>query len=311
MTDRAPGTRVLYVSPMNYGANPAVDSVAQAVNHRLSAAGIELYVAFADFREENSAQLLEESVSRGISAGVAGIALWCLDPAPLEKPVQIASAAGIPVFTLERTPFDVEAALVFPNFNHGMYMVEYLSKVLRPGAGVGVIGGPEISDDDELVDGFLYQFARSELQLLNDPTTDRHRNKTDVAQGGREAALRLLADVPRMDGLIAYNDETMLGALQALDEVGRFGEMVLISRNGTPAAVENIKLGRSQGTWDPDAPGIGIGLGDLIIRKFVDGEDLAGQISMSAVGRMIHPENVSRWVTYEERIPYQTLRTDF
>jgi ABC-type sugar transport system substrate-binding protein len=311
MTEGAPETRVLYVSPMNDGANPAVDSVAHALDYRLSEAGIQLYVAYADFREEDVAQLLDEAVSRGIAAGVDGIAVWCLDPAPLEKPVKTASGAGVPVFTLERTPFEVEAALVFPNFNHGMYMVDHLANTLPPGARVGVIGGPEISDDDELVAGFMYEFERTGLELLNDPTTDRHRNKTDVAKGGREAALRLLSDLPSMDGLIAYNDETMLGALQALDEVGRFGEMVLISRNGTPAAVENIKLGRCQGTWDPDAPGIGLGLGDLIVRKFVDNEDLAGQISMSAVGRMIHPGNVSRWVTYKDRIPYKTLRTDF
>ena len=54
-----------------------------------------------------------------------------------------------------------------------------------------------------------------------------------------------------------------------------------------------------------------MGLGDLIVRKFVDGEDLAGQISMSAVGRMIHPENVGRWVTYEDRIPYQDVANRF
>ena len=305
------GTQVLYVSPMNYGANEAVDSIAHAIDHRLSEAGIELHVGFADFREADVARLVDEVVSKGISAGVAGIALWCLDPAPLEKPVKTASAAGVPVFTLERTPFEVEAALVFPNFNHGQYMVDHLANTLPPGARVAVIGGPEISDDDELVAGFIYQFERTDLELLNDPTADRHRNKTDVATGGREAALRILSDISTMDALIAYNDETMLGTLEALDEVGRFGEMTLISRNGTPSAVENIKLGRTHGTWDPDAPGIGMGLGNLIIRKLVDREDLAGAISMSPVGRMIHPGNVQRWVTYKDRIPYNKLRTDF
>ena len=302
---------MLYVSPMNYEANPAVDSVAHALDHRLSEADIDLLVAFADFREANVAHLLSEAVSKGIEAGVGAVALWCLDPDPLEAPVNTVNAAGIPVFTLERTPFDVEAALVFPNFHHGMYMVDHLDNALPAGARVAVIGGPEISDDDELVAGFLYQFERAGLELLNDPTTDRHRNKTDVAEGGREAALRLLEDIPGMDALIAYNDETLLGTLQALEEVGRAGEMTLISRNGTPTAVENIKLGRTHGTWDPDAPGIGLGLGDLIARKLVGGEDLGGQISASSIGRMIHPGNLHRWVTYRDRIPYRALRTDF
>lgn len=302
---------ILYVSPMEYEANPAVDSVAHALEFRLSQSGVGLKVGFGDFREDDAAQRTEDAVARGLAAGVDGVALWCLDPAILERSVEMVSDAGLPVYTLERTPFDVEAALVFPNFHHGMYMVEYLAGELPEGAGVCVIGGPEISDDDELVAGFLYQFDRAPLELLNDPIEDRYRNKTDVAAGGREAALRLLADIPSMDGLIAYNDETMLGTIQALEETGRLGEMTMISRNGTPAAVDEIKLGRTHGTWDPDAPGIGLGLGDLIVKHLIDGENLDGQISASSVGRMIHPGNVDRWVTYRDRIPFQNLETDF
>jgi ABC-type sugar transport system substrate-binding protein len=213
------------------------------------------------------------------------------------------------VFTLERPPFPVEASLVFPNFHHGMYMVEYLAGIMSPGASVAVIGGPEISDDDELVAGFLYAFERSHLQLLNDPTVDRYRNKTDVVPGGREAALRLLADVPHMDALIAYNDETMLGALQALDELGRAGEMTIVSRNGTPAAVEAILAGRTHATWDPDVVGIGTALGDLIVRKLVDGEALDGEVAVSPVGRVVDPGNARDWRPYRERIPYRPLTT--
>ncbi len=305
-------SHVLYVSPMNYGANPAVDSVAHALDHRLSQVGVDLTVAFADFREDEDevARRTEEAVSRGLDADVSGVALWCLNPEPLEQSIAMAREAGVPVFTLERTPFDVEAALVFPNFHHGMYMVDYLAGILPPGSRVAVIGGPQISDDDELVAGFIYEFERTDLELLNDPTDDRHRNKTDVAEGGREAALRLLSDIPSMDALIAYNDETMLGTLQALDETRRHGEMTMVSRNGTPIAIEAIRQGRTHGTWDPDAPGIGLGLGELIERRLVQEVKLDGLISVSAVGRMIHPGNADRWVTYRERIPYRDLRTD-
>lgn len=303
--------QILYVSPMDYEANPAVDSVAHALDFRLSEAGVGLKVGFGDFREPDAANRTEDAVGRGLAAGVDGVAIWCLDPAILQSSVAMVKEAGLPIFSLEKTPFDVEAALVFPNFHHGMYMVEYLAGLLPRGAKIGVIGGPEISDDDELVAGFLYQSERVALELLNDPVIDRYRNKTDVASGGREAALRLLEDIPRMDGLIAYNDETMLGALQALEETGRSDEMTIISRNGTPAAVDAIRQGQAHGTWDPDAPGIGLGLGDLIIKRLVEGEDLDGQISASSVGRMIHPGNVSRWVTYRDRIPYRPLVTDF
>jgi ABC-type sugar transport system substrate-binding protein len=302
--------QVLYVNPMNYEANSAVDAVAHALDHRLAQADIELRVAFADFRDPDVSKLADEAVAAGVKAGVAGIAMWCLDSEPLKGPAQAAQAAGVPVFTLERPTFPVEASLVFPNFHHGMYMVDYLASVLPQGAKVAVIGGPEISDDDELVAGFLYALERTSLELLNDPVLDRYRNKTDVIPGGREAALRLLADVPLMDGLIAYNDETMLGALQALDEVGRAGEMVVLSRNGTPAAVEAIREGRTHATWDPDVLGIGTMLGGLIIRKLVEGEDLDGEVTVSPVGRVVNSESARSWLPYRERVPYRPLKTD-
>lgn len=306
---QADSTRVLYVSPMDYGANPAVDSVAQALAHRLDEAGLEPNVDFADFRtDDGGSAALNRIIDAAIGHGVSAVAMWCLDSEPLRSAAEALQVAGVPLLTLERPTFPVDAAVPFPNFQHGMYTVDYLSSILEVGATVAVIGGPEISDDDELVAGYLHAFARSHLRLLNDPTLERHRNLTDVAPGGREAALRLLMDLPeRMDGLIAYNDETMLGTLQALEEVGRLGEMVVVSRNGTPDAVREITLGRAHGTWDPDAPGIGFTLADLLIERLRTGQSLGGVVVMSPVGRMIHPGNVSSWVTYADRIPYRTL----
>lgn len=300
---------VLYVSPMEYGVNPAVDSVAQAVAHRLSESGIEPQVGFADFRNpDGGAEILGKLVEAALVKGVDAVALWCLNSEPLRAAVGMARAAGVPLLTLERPNFEVDACVPFPNFQHGMYTVDYLSSILAPGARVAVIGGPEISDDDELVAGYLYAFQQSHLELLNDPTVDRHRNKTDVAPGGREAANRLLDDLPEpMDGLIAYNDETMLGTLQALEETGRLGEMIVVSRNGTPEAVRQIALDRTHGTWDPDAPGIGFVLADLLVERISGGVGLDGRIVMSPVGRMIHPGNHAGWATYAERIPYREL----
>ncbi len=301
--------RVLFVSPMDYGANPAVDSVAQALVHRVTDAGIEPHVGFADFRTPDGGELaLNAIIDAALDHRLDAVALWCLVSEPLRAAALKVQSAGVPLFTLERPTFPVEAAIPFPNFQQGMYTVDYLASVLPPGSRVAVIGGPEISDDDELVAGYLHSFERSHLQLLNDPTLDRHRNKTDVAPGGRDAALRVLEDLPdRMDGLIAYNDETMLGTLQALEETGRLGEMLVVSRNGTPEAVRQIGLGRTHGTWDPDAPGIGFVLADLIIERLRTNVAYDGMIVMSPVGRMIHPGNVERWVTYADRIPYRQL----
>lgn len=298
---------VLYLNPMAYGANPGVDAIGHGLDDALAAAGHELRVVYADFREAGWPEITRRAVAEGIAAGVDAMVLYVLDPGPLAEPAAAAREAGIPVFTFERPPFPVAASVVYPNFNHGVYMSEHLAGLLEPGAKVAIVGGPEVSDDVELVLGLVHGAERSGVTLLNDPTLDRYRNRTDVRPGGREAALRVLEDFPQIDGLIPYNDETMFGALDALDETGRAGTMRIVSRNGTPLAVEAVRAGRTDGTWDLDVPSIGATLGGLVVRQ-LGGEALDGELAASAIGRMITRENAGRWTPWTERVAYRPFR---
>jgi ABC-type sugar transport system substrate-binding protein len=186
-------------------------------------------------------------------------------------------------------------------------MGEHLASLLAPGARVGVIGGPDVVDDIELLIGIQHGLRSSGLMIVNDPFDPRYKNDSDVASGGKEKGANLLADFAELDGLVPYNDETMLGVLEALDEAGRAGEVTMVSRNGTPNAVEAIRTGRHHGTWDLDCPGIGATMGDLVVRQLVDGEVLDGYCAATPIGRMITPENAGRWVPWSERIPYDPL----
>jgi ABC-type sugar transport system substrate-binding protein len=147
----------------------------------------------------------------------------------------------------------------------------------------------------------------SGLTIVNDPFDPRYKNDSDVASGGKEKGANLLADFADLEGLVPYNDETMLGVLEALDEAGRAGEVTMVSRNGTPSAVAAILAGRHHGTWDLDCPGIGATMGDLVVRQLVDGEVLDGYCVATPIGRMITPENAGRWIPWSERIPYDPL----
>jgi ABC-type sugar transport system substrate-binding protein len=298
---------VLYVNPMAYGANPGVDAIGHGLDEALDEAGIELRVAYADFREPDWPQRTAAAVREAVEARVEGVVLYALAPGPLAEPAAAARAAGLRVFTFERPPFPVTASLVYPNFNHGLYMAEHLASLLRPGARVAVIGGPEVSDDIELVLGLVHGLRGAGLELVGEPESDRHRNHSDVEFGGYEAALRVLEDFARLDGLVPYNDETMFGALRALDETGRTGEMRIVSRNGTPRAVQAVREGRTDGTWDLDVPALGRTLGALVARSLA-GEELDGETAVGPIGRMITRENAGRWRPWEERVRYRDFR---
>jgi ABC-type sugar transport system substrate-binding protein len=300
--------RALYVSPMPYGANAAVDAICHGLESQLAARGIEMRVAYADFADVSWRDRAEDAVRAAADAGYDAVIIWVVDPVVPAGAVEYARGRGVRVVSLERPRFRVDACVVYPNFNHGVYMTEYLASLVRPGGRVAVVGGPDVVDDIELMLGLLHGIEVCGLNRVNDPEDPRYKNTTDVASGGKEKTANLLADFDALDALIPFNDETMLGAVEALREAGRLGEVKMVSRNGTPAAVELIKAGVHHGTWDIDPPGIGQTAASLVARLVADREDLDGLCVASPIGRMITPERAAAWVPWPDRIPYNQLR---
>jgi len=299
--------RVLYVSPMPYGANAAVDAICHGIESRVAGSGGDLRVGYADFADPDWRALADRAVRAGADAGFDAIVIWVIDPETPAQAVRYARAAGVPVVSLERPRFTVDASVVYPNFNHGVYMAEYLATLVPPRARVAVVGGPDVVDDIELLAGLRHGLEISGLTRVNDPEDPRYKNTTDVASGGREKTANLLADFASLDALIPFNDETLLGAVEALREAGRLGEVKMVSRNGTPAAIELVRAGIHHGTWDIDPPGIGQTIADLAIRV-AGSEELDGLCLSSPIGRMITPERAGAWIPWQERIPYHELK---
>lgn len=295
--------QILYVNPMEGEVNPAIDAIAYGLQHTLAEAGHELRMITADFRASDCMARTGQAIEEGAAAKVAAIAYYALDPASPKEAVDRARGQGVPVFSFIRPRFPVDGAVIYPNFNHGVLMAEWLADRLTGGARVGIIGGPDTPDDAEEVLGLVYMFGRLGIEVANDPTEQQWCNLTDVASGGQEVATRLLDAHPDLSALVPYNDESMLGAARVLDERGLVGRVRMISRNGSPEAVEKVRAGVADGTWDLDAPGIGSALG-RVIAGHLEGGLPSGHIEMSPVGTMISRDTVDAWRPWSERVRY-------
>jgi ABC-type sugar transport system substrate-binding protein len=249
----------------------------------------------------------EDAIAAGTAAHVDAIVIYVITPSAFHDPVAKARAAGIPVFTFVRPHYPVNASVIYPNFNQGVFMAEHLTSLLAAGSGVAVIGGPHSVDDTEEVAGLIFALNQSHCALLNDPTQPQYCNLSDIAAGAREPMSRLLAEFPRIHGLIPYNDETMHGALVCLEEVGRAHEMKIVCRNGSPGAVEAVRQGKIVGTWDLDASGIGTTLGEVVVRHLTNREQYEEFLVMSPVGRMITLANLHTWRPWSERVQWLPL----
>jgi ABC-type sugar transport system substrate-binding protein len=302
--------RVLYVMPLPEGGNPAIDAIGHGVEAAVRAGGGEVRCLVTDFREPDLAARTAVAFEQGVAAGVDAIVMYALDPAEPAAAAAATRSAGVKLFSLVPPDFPVDGAVVYPNFNHGLGMAQWLSPRLGPDARVGVIGGPDTPDDAEEVVGLIYGFGRAGVTVVNDATLPQWCNLIDVAEGGEDVARRLLAAHPDITALVPYNDETMLGTLRVLAEQGRTGTLPVISRNGSPAAIEMIRAGASTATWDLDATGIGWAGGALAMRNLT-GNAAEGEQVMSPVGRMISLENIESWLPWNQRIEWNPLIVGF
>ena len=293
---------------MPLASNPALDSIAHGMQSAFHAASMELRVVFDDARSISPRASLPEHLKAALGARIDAIIFYVVDTQAGWSEVEEARRAGIAVFSIARPAFPVNASLSYPGFNQGVFMMDYLTSLLAPASGVGIIGGPQALTDTEEVVGLTFAAQRSRCRLLNDPLLPEYSNLTDNIAGAQGPIERLLKNFPDLIGLAPYNDETMLGVIEYLDAIGRTGELRIVSRNGTPAAVRAVREGRTTGTWDLDPPGVGRRAAAMVIEHLQGSTLYEDYAAMSPAGRMITAANVDTWQPWQQRVQQTPLQ---
>jgi ABC-type sugar transport system substrate-binding protein len=297
---------VFYISPLPHGSNPAIDTITAGMQFAFHAQSMNLRVVFDDVRALKPAETLPQHIKNAIRSRVDSIIFYVVDPDAGRAEVEAARKAGVPVFSIARPRFSVNASLSYPGFNQGVFMMDYLTSLLPPGSEVGIIGGPQALTDAEEVAGLVFAARRSHCTLVNDPFLSDYSNLTDNVVGARAPAKLLLERFPNLEGLAPYNDETMLGLIGYVAEIGRTGEFKIVSRNGTPAAIKAIREGRTTATWDLDPPSVGMRIAQLVIEHLSGAEVYEDFAAMSPAGRMITAANLHTWRPWEQRVPTES-----
>lgn len=301
--------RVAYLMPLPPGAHPGMDTVAHGIAHGLEGADAELRILPTDLRDPHFSIAQNQAVVEATEAKVDGIVVFTLDEQEPAPAVWRAIGSNIPVIALHKPVFPVTASIVVPNFYHGIYLTQFLARNLDDGARVGILGGPAILDDTELVDGLVEGCRRCRLTLLNDPHDPQFRNLADVAGAGTEAARKLLDRQDPLDALIVFNDETLLDVLPLLEERGLLGSLPVVSRNGSPSAVEAVKRGDSLATYDYGLTEIGIAAGRVLREIFLEEAEPEDALICPTYGRVIDEEAAGSYVPWAARAPAIDLET--
>ncbi len=195
----------------------------------------DLIVTASEFDLGKQMGQMEDFIAQKVDA----IILCPVDSKGIGAGIRKANEVGIPVFTADIASQEGEVVshIASDNVAGGRLAGEYLAKLLDGKGRIAIINQPALTSVLDRVTGFLEAIGKyPDLKIVADVN----------GQGVRDKAMQVATDVlqanPELDGIFGINDDSALGALDAVQQFERSG-IAIIGYDATPPAADAIRKG--------------------------------------------------------------------
>ncbi len=235
-------------NPVNAG-NETTATFCKGVQAEASALGMK-YIGLDD---NLSVDKQVTNFNQLVAQGANAIVLYPLAPNALRASLAKAKSQGVVVIGLNVT-FTKSAkapgydAQVWEGRDHEAYLSVAEMAQLAPHGKVVLIGiGIPVPALKYLVSRYRFWAAKFGLQVIGEQD-----NPSDDIPGGQKAMSGLLGKFGSIDGVLAYNDPSAVGAYTAARDEGRTG-IKIIGINGSSLGVGAVKAGHISAVVQVDA----------------------------------------------------------
>lgn len=197
--------------------------------------GYQLIITSADFDLGKQISQVEDFISRKVDA----IIVCPVDSKGIGAAIEEANRANIPVFTADIAAErgNVVSHIASDNFAGGRLAGEYLAKLLNGKGEVAIVDQPAITSVLDRVNGFKEAIAKyPDIKIVADV------NGMGVRDRSLQAATDVLQAHPKLAGIFGINDDSALGALDAVRQFDR-KEISIVGYDATPPARKAILEG--------------------------------------------------------------------
>ena len=197
----------------------------------------------AGFNPNNQINLLNECITQGVNV----IFINSMDATALNSTIAKAEEAGIVVISINNGCSGVHTAHIQnTTYDAGYEAAEYLSGKVGAGAKTVILDvAAELKPTCTMGQGFEdYAKKTGAFEILED-----YAQSITSIEVGYQAASEVLTKYKDIDVLYCVNDNTAIGAAQAVEAAGRQDDGIIIwGYSGTPAALDAIAQGKILGT---------------------------------------------------------------
>lgn len=194
--------------------------------------GYELIITSGDFDLGKQSAQIEDFITRKVDA----IIVCPVDSRGAGPAIKKANEARIPVFTADVASQEGEVVchVASDNLAGGRLAGEYLAKKLGGKGKVAIIGQPTVTSVLDRTQGFKEAVAGYPgITIVADVN----------GEGVRDKAMQVTSDILQanadLSGLFGINDDSALGALDAVQQYKRLN-VIIIGYDATPPAVDAI-----------------------------------------------------------------------
>ncbi|MFV0412860.1 MAG: substrate-binding domain-containing protein [Oscillospiraceae bacterium] len=181
-----------------------------------------------------------------ISQGVDAIIMCPVTADTMGTAAKAVMDAGIPLVLVNRkvTNEEYTVAITGSNYMIGQVVADDMAKKLGEKGSVALIEGTlGASDATERTRGFLETIANyPDIEVVAQASGDFVKDK------GMAVMEDILIKYPNLDGVFCENDDMAQGAYQAIEAVGRAGEILIYGNDCYRSTLDLIKAGKVEGT---------------------------------------------------------------
>jgi len=250
--------KIAYIRPTNepyykYGFDGA-KMIADAM-------GVELYGYISDLKPEAELAAVEDAITQKMD----GIVLESISQTSIVAGVNAAYNAKVPIFMLFGYMEDLKDKMVgsvqADGKLSGKTIGKWVAKNIPEGEVAVIMGLPGRGDAEMYRDAFVAELqANPNLKFVSAVPGDWNRQKAF------NQMQNLITSYPDLKACFVQNEDMALGAIQALKEAGKEGQVAIVSQNGAPYGLESIAAGGIKATvgWSPSQEG------QLAVRMLVE-----------------------------------------
>ena len=241
-------------------SNPFWVEMKEGIEKEAAAQGIKVDIIAASSEEDVQEQLrlIENLLSKGYKAiGIAPLSPVNTIPAIVEankKGIYVVNIdEKVDMEQLKKSGGSVLAFVTTDNVKVGGKGAEYIISKLPDGGEVAIIEGKSGNASGEFrKQGATEAFkADSKFKLVASQPADWDRSKA------LDVAANLIQKYPNLKAIYACNDTMALGAVQAVANAGKTGQIIVVGTDGAPEAKTSIDEGKLNATVAQDPAMIG------------------------------------------------------